>query len=35
MFNVSLTYCIVGKFDGKNVWQIYSFQAFDGKKFGE
>ena len=25
------TCCIAGKFGGKNVWRIYSFQAF-GKK---
>ena len=29
------TYRIAGKFNGENVWQIYSFQAFGGKKFGE
>ena len=29
------TYCIAGKFSGENVWQIYSFQAFGGKKFGK
>ena len=28
-------YCIVGKFGGENAWQIYSFQAFYRKKFGE
>ena len=28
-------YRIVGKFGGENVWRIYSFQAFGGKKFGE
>ena len=26
---------IAGKFGGENVWRIYSFQAFDGKKFGK
>ena len=28
-------YRIAGKFGGENVWQIYSFQVFGGKKFGE
>ena len=28
-------YRIAGKFGGENVWRIYSFQAFGGKKFGE
>ena len=25
----------MGKFHGKNVWQIYPFQAFDERKFGK
>ena len=27
-------YHIAGKFGGKNIWQIYSFQVFGRKKFG-
>ena len=28
-------YRIAGKFGGQNVWRIYYFQTFGGKKFGE
>jgi len=31
----NMTYRIAGKFGGDKVWQIYSFQAFGEKKFGE
>ena len=35
MWVTSESYRIAGKFGGENVWQIYSFQAFGEKKFGE
>ena len=31
----AMTYSIAGKFGGQNVWRIYYFQAFGGKKFDE
>ena len=32
---IPYTIYIVEKFAGENVWQIYSFQVFGGKMFGE